>query len=208
MKMTRNAVAVIRQNWRAYVTINLIYYGVVAAGMIFVAFCPEIQKTLLERVHKGLHSTLLAPVASAYQSGNVWKAIVLTFFVNLLGGSLISITVPSMIVPFSGLVLGMSLRNSLGTFPIACRPDIARRNDPSFAHAGPRRTRIHTDDVCGVCVRQSIYLAEVGGEETPGGGYLLGLRQTAFLYVLVTLFLAVVAVYEALEVIYLVLLFK
>jgi hypothetical protein len=42
MKMFRDAIGVIRQNWRAYLAINLLYYGVVAAGMILVAFHPEI----------------------------------------------------------------------------------------------------------------------------------------------------------------------
>ena len=46
------------------------------------------------------------------------------------------------------------------------------------------------------------------GLTTHGGGYFNGLKQTASLYVLVTLLLAVAAVYEALEVIYIVPLFR
>ena len=46
------------------------------------------------------------------------------------------------------------------------------------------------------------------GLNTHGEGYVNGLKQTGSLYVLVTLFPAVAAVYEALEVIYLVPLFR
>ena len=46
------------------------------------------------------------------------------------------------------------------------------------------------------------------GLKTHGEGYVAGLQQTASLYILVTLLLAVAAVYEAMEVIYIVPLFR
>ena len=63
---------------------------------------------MLKAVGKAFHGNgPLGPVGAAYKSGNVWAAIVLTFAVNLFIGSLFSITVPSMIVPFSGFLMGI-----------------------------------------------------------------------------------------------------
>ena len=105
--MIRNAVNIVRHNWRVYATVNLVYYGLVVAGMFFVASHPEIQKRSLETIRHEFHSGSLASVDSAYRTGSVLKAILLTFVVNLFVGSFATITVPSLIVPFSGLLMGI-----------------------------------------------------------------------------------------------------
>ena len=63
VRIVKDAVGIVRWNWRAYVTINAVYYGLVVVAMIFVAWHPEIQKHLLQAVNKGLHGD--GPVAAA-----------------------------------------------------------------------------------------------------------------------------------------------
>ncbi len=45
-------------------------------------------------------------VFDAYRGGHVAQAIGLTFAINLLAGSLLYITVPSLIVPFARMLTG------------------------------------------------------------------------------------------------------
>ena len=108
MTVIRNAVGIVRRNWKAYVTINLLYYGLVVVAMLFVVSHPEIQKELLKAVRQAFGGKgPLAAVGGVYKGGHVAAAIVLTFIVNLVLGSVFSITVPSMIVPFSGFLMGI-----------------------------------------------------------------------------------------------------
>ncbi len=208
MGMITNAVGIVRANWRAYVTINLVYYGLVVAAMLFVVSHPEIQKTLLEGIRKSFHRGPLASVGSAYQSGDVWAAIGLTFVVNLLLGSLLTLTLPSMIVPFSGFLMGATRAILWG---LLLSPADPRLGGMMIPHS----LTLILEGQAYILALLAVYVAgrafiqpSAVGVETHGRGYLKGLQQTGSLYVLVTLFLAVAAVYEGFEVIYLAPLFR
>ena len=209
MSMIKNAVNIVRQNWRAYATINLAYYGLVMVAMIFVAWHPEIQQELLKTVGKAFHNNgPLATVGSAYKGGNVAAAILLTFVVNLFIGSLLTITVPSMVVPYSGFVMGVTRAILWGLLLSPAEPKLCYAMIPHSL----------TLLLEGQGYIMALFAAYVSGNaflrprsiglKTHGEGYVAGLHQTASLYILVTLVLAVAAVYEALEVIYIVPLFR
>ena len=203
-----NTVNIVRQNGRAYATINLIYYGLVIAAMLLVAAYPEMQKTLQKGIGRSFHAGPLASVGWAYQSGNVWAAILLTFVVNLLFGSVLTITVPSMIMPFSGFLMGASRAILWGLMLSPADPRIR-------GMMIPHSLTLFLEGQAYILALLAVYVAGKAfiqprsvGVVTHGKGYVQGLRQTGSLYVLVTLFLAVAAVYEALEVIYLAPLFR
>jgi hypothetical protein len=209
MKIVKDAVAIVRWNWRAYVTINAVYYGLVVVAMLFVVWRPEIQKHLLQAVGKELHGGgPLAPVAAAYTNKNVWAAIGWTFVVNLLIGGFVTITVPSMFVPFSGFLMGITRAVLWGLLlsPV----------DPSLRGGMiPHSLTLLLEGQGYILALLAVYVSgntflrpRSVGLKTHGEGYVAGLHQTASLYILVTLVLAVAAVYEALEVIYLVPMFR
>lgn len=209
MRLISHAWSIIRANWRAYIIINVLYYGIVGAAMVYVIFNPDLQQSLLALVGQSFDEGPLSSVAEAYSGGQVVAAIGLTFFVNLLAGSFGAITLPSFFIPFLGLVMGIVRATLWGLLLSPASPELRMAMIPhsitlllegqayviallaAFIHGKsflmPRRAGI-----------------EVGGIEAHLQGYLLGLKQTAQLYVLIILLLAVAAIYEVLEVVYLV----
>jgi hypothetical protein len=93
-----------RMRW-AYVGLNLAYYGLVAVSMAYSVFDPSLQQLLLNTVLDAFQSGPLSSVLRAYTGGQVVQAVALTFAVNLLAGSLVSISLPSLIIPFSGFLV-------------------------------------------------------------------------------------------------------
>ncbi|HUW58857.1 MAG TPA: hypothetical protein VMZ92_19630 [Planctomycetota bacterium] len=94
MAVMRGAFTVIGRHRRAYVVLNVVFYGLVVCGMVVAAVNPALQQSLIESVRSSLAKGPLAPLARAYKEGNVLTAMLLTFLVNLAGGAFLSITVP------------------------------------------------------------------------------------------------------------------
>jgi hypothetical protein len=107
MKAIRSAWETVKEFRRAYVVLNVVYYGLVIVGMIYVAFDPSLQQTLLGAASGAFTSGPLAAVGSAYSGGQVLRAVALTFVVNLIVGSIAFVTLPSLVIPFSGLLVGV-----------------------------------------------------------------------------------------------------
>jgi hypothetical protein len=106
MKAILSALRIIREFRRAYIVLNLVYYGLVIFGMICVVFNPSLQQLLLDAVRSAFTEGPLSTVTAAYGGGQVLLAIVFTFVVNLTIASFLWITLPSLVIPFSGLVTG------------------------------------------------------------------------------------------------------
>jgi hypothetical protein len=204
-----NAVGIVRRNWRAYIAINLVYYGLVAIAMLYVASHPEIQKKLLKAVDGALKGKgPLAEVKAAYTSGNVAAAALWTFVINLLVGSFLYITLPSMIVPFSGLLMGAVRAILWGLLFSPANPKLAGGMIPHSLTLILEGQGYILALLAAYVAGNAFLRPHSVGAETHAKGHLVGLRQTASLYVLVTLTLAAAAVYEAVEVIYIVPLFR
>ncbi len=97
-----NTLRLVRQYRRAYLAINVVFYGLVACGlvacgMVYVTFHPEVQEMLTQAVLLSFTEGPLATVAEAYAGGEVLKAIALTFAVNFGIASLLVIFVPSLV---------------------------------------------------------------------------------------------------------------
>ena len=130
MNLLRRSWAIVRENRRAYLVINAVYYGLVAIFMVYVAFNRPLQTMLINAAGGAFSEGLLAPVGAAYGGGNPWAATALTFVVNLLMGSLLTITVPSLIVPFSGLLMGVYRAVLWGLLLSPAHPDLGLRMAP------------------------------------------------------------------------------
>jgi hypothetical protein len=87
--------------------VHLAYFGLVIVGSILVSRLPEVQTVLLSttRAALGESSGPLALAAKAYASGNILRAAAVTFVVNFFLGSLLVLTLPSVIIPGSGSLM-------------------------------------------------------------------------------------------------------
>jgi hypothetical protein len=202
-------VGVVRGAWRivcahrhAYVALNVMYYGLVAVAMMYVALInPGVQERLLSDVQTSLTEGPLATVGGVYLGGNVIAAAALTFLVNLLVGAILTITLPSLIVPFAGIALGAYRAVLWGLLLAPTTSQLALVMIPHsltlILEGQGYILAILGSFVQGVAFVRPQSVGGAGHRQ----GYLEGAKRTARLYVLVVIVLAVAAVYEAMEVI-------
>lgn len=193
--------AILRQYRRSYLAFNCLYYGLVVAGMIYVSTDPQFQTQLLHAMRQGLATGPFEGLVNAYRDGHLVLATVLTFITNLFAGTLIEITIPSLILPFVGLVMGV-FRAAL--WGLALSP-----SDPSLRGAMiPHALTLVIEGQAYIVAMLAVYIQGKAFLHPAGVGlqshwksYMYGLRQTAWLYSLIVILLAVAACYEAFEVI-------
>ncbi len=200
-KLIQSAWALVQENKRAYIVINVVYYALVVIFMIVAAINPSLQSMLLEAVGAAFMTGPLAVVGNAYVNAEVLKAIGLTFLVNLVIGSFLSITLPSLIIPFLGFLLGMYRAALWGLLFYPGHPDIGMIMLPHSITL-ILEGQAYILALFGVYLQGRAFLwPRSVGLETRGQGYVEGLRRTGKVYILVVLTLAVAAVYEVIEVV-------
>ena len=197
------AVALVFEYRRSYLVLNGVYYGLVAAGMVYAVVNPQVQQWLSEQVKVGLKGPL-APVAEAYASG-VLPAIAMTFAVNLLAGSFGSITLPSLVIPYSGMLIAAFRAVMWGLIFAPQTLEI----DATLAARGSLIALLILLEGQGYVL--TMLAAHMQGKAflSPAGvlassrwqGYRIGVRLSLRLYVLVAVALAVAAIYESIIVV-------
>ena len=204
MKVIQGALRIIGEFRRAYITLNIAYYGLVVCGMVYVAFNPSLQQSLLQAVGSTFTEGPLSTVGSAYTGGQLFQAMALTFVINLLIGSFLYITLPSLVIPFSGLLLG-AIRATL--WGLLLSPTVPELRIAMIPHS----LTLILEGQAYILAMLAAYIQgraflwpHAVGASTNGQGYLAGLKRSIRLYVLVVILLALAAIYEALEVIFLV----
>jgi len=204
MKAILSALRIIRQFRRAYIVLNLAYYGLVVFGMICVAFNPSLQQLLLDAVGSAFNEGPLSTVAAAYSGGQVLLAIVFTFVVNLTIASFLWITLPSLVIPFSGLLTGACRAVLWGLLFSPSSPEMRIVMIPhSLTLILEGQAYILAMLAAYVQGRAFLWPATVDAT-THTQGYWAGVKRSVRLYLLVAIVLAVAAVYEVLEVIFII----
>lgn len=192
-------VAIVRQHRRAYFALNAIYYGLIVLAMLYVPFNPGIQQTLMQAVGATFTQGPFSVLTNAYIDGQMILAILLTFVVNLFVGSFGTITLPSFIIPFSGLLLGGYRAILWGVI---------------YAPTSPQMTMILVPHSITLLLEGQAYILAMLavviqgrgfiqprtiGAITHRAGYWEGLKRTGQLYILIVLVLAAAAIYEVVE---------
>jgi len=204
MSLLAPAFKQIRLHARAYLLINTVFYGLVVLGAVYAFLQPQVQRQLIQTIVEGFGAPPLSFARAAYTSGDVASAALITFLVNSFLGSLLALTLPSLFVPFFGTFMGFYRALLWGVALAPTSPELARAMIP------------HSLTL--VLEGQGYILAMLGihilwtstfdglRQGIPGAvsGYRAGLRTNVTTYRLVLLVLAVSAIYEAFEVIYLV----
>jgi len=199
--LLKSAWGLVQENRRAYIVISSIYYGLVVIFMIYVAFNQELQKSLLNEIGAEFMTGPLAFVGQAYVNAQALKAILATFFVNLLIGSFGTITLPSLLIPFSGILVGIYRAIVWGLLLSPANPDLRLVMIPhSITLIIEGQAYILTMLAAYIQGRAFLFPKTVG-LESRARGYLEGLKRTGKLYTLVILTLAIAAIYEVIEVV-------
>lgn len=202
MKAIQSALEIIKEFRRAYIVLNLVYYGLVICGMIYVAFNPPLQQSLLELVGSAFTEGPFSAVGSAYFGGQVLRAMVLTFVVNLFLRSIAVLTLPSLVIPFSGLLVGVYRAILWGVLLSPTSPEMRLVMIPHSLVLILEGQAYILAMLAAYVQGKAFLWPRSAGVATRRQGYGLGVKRSARIYLLVVLVLAVSAVYEALEVIF------
>jgi hypothetical protein len=185
---------------RVYIILNITYYALLIVCMIYVAFNPELQKKLLDEIGAAFMTGPVSFVGQAYVNVQVLVAILATFFVNLTIGSFGTITLPSLVIPFSGILVGFYRAVTWGLLLSPANPDLRLVMIPhSITLIIEGQAYILTMLAAYIHGRAFLWPKSVG-VESRARGYLEGLKRTGKLYLLIILILAVAAIYEVIEV--------
>ncbi len=202
MKNTiKSAWALVQENRSAYVVLNIGYYALVIIFMIYVAFNQPLQQALMEEIGATFMTGPLSFVGQSYINAQVFTAILLTFVINLFVGSFGTITLPSLIIPFSGMLVGFYRAAMWGLILSPAHPGMRLAMIPhSLTLILEGQAYILTMLAAYIQGRAFLWPKTVGLERR-GRGYLEGLKRTGKIYVLVVLTLLVAAIYEVIEVV-------
>ena len=181
--------------------VHLAYFGLVIVGSVLIYELPVVQAVFLTFVREGLSapSGPLSAVAQAYTSGNIPRAAVATFLINFLVGSLVQITLTSMIIPGSGVLLAV-LRSFLWGLLLA--PTMVILAQTMIPHSGTMLLEGEgyiLATIFGLLIPIHIFQSSLGGNPLSRFGRVLWLNIKANFWVAVVL--AIAACYEATEVI-------
>ena len=186
---------------RALLALNALYFGaaVLAAGYAFLN--RSVQSELTNAAVDAFSPTgSLGPLIQAYLGGELLRAILLTFLVNLILGSLVVITLPSAVVPFAGLLIGV-YRAVLWGLLFAPTPGSAIA--PTLWLHMPT---ILLEGEAYVVAMLGVWLWWRTVIASPGHRWMAwrhGFKLQMRVYALVALLLAAAAIYETMEVIWL-----
>lgn len=190
---------ILRTHARAYLVINGVVYGTVVLGLLLGASFPAVTAAATAAFAGSAANGLVHSVV-----GNGWAFAATIFLVNVFPTALLQITLPSLLIPFAGLVL--FTLNSLRLGILLAPVDTA-----SALTLIPHSLTMLVEFQAYVLVMLGAYVlgrswirpASVGAS-TRRRGYVRGLAQLGRLWLPALALLVVGAVYEVLEIYYLV----
>jgi hypothetical protein len=100
MHRLRRPLQIIRADLRTYLLINVFVYGVLLLGMALGALFPDLHAARTASFAEGGQGALANSMV-----GNGWVFGTVIFLVNVFPTALLLITLPSLVVPFAGLVV-------------------------------------------------------------------------------------------------------
>lgn len=191
--------AIVREHRRAYLALNVFYYALVVLGMAYALVNPALQQTMLSAAGVAFSQGPLSAVGDAYLNAKVFEATGLTFVVNLFVGSFATITLPSLIVPFSGLLMGAYRAFLWGLIYSPTSPQLQTILLPHSVTLLVEG-QAYILALLGVVIQgRALLFPRTVGAASRRQGMWQGIKLSAQLYVLVILVLALAAIYEVLE---------
>lgn len=193
------AFTIIRTHRRAYLWLNVMYYGLIGVGIGYAMFDPNLQNLIINAVGAAFSQGPLAVIGEAYITGQTLRAILLTFVINLFVGSGATITLPSLLIPFSGLLMGAYRAIVWGLIYAPNTPELRIIFFPHLPTLLLEGQAYVLALLAAVIQGRALFAPHTIGATTRWQGYKHSLKLTLQLYMLVLLVLAVAAIYEVLE---------
>jgi hypothetical protein len=191
---------------RAFLLINVAYFGIVCGGMVYGSWDRENRDAYMAE-SKRQAAEFLPAVLGSDPSEHFVRTVALMFLVNLFGGSLLYITIPSLLVPFSGLLLGGVRAFVWG---LVFTPDLTALNGASLAYGALIGLLLILEGEGYVLAMLGAYIQgkafvfpQCAGATTRLQGYKLGGAWCLQIYALVAGVLAIAAMYEGVLVFFL-----
>jgi len=185
---------------RALLALNVLYFGVAALAAGYAFFNPAVQAALTQAAVDAFSpSGGLGSLVQAYLNGELLAAIVMTFLVNLILGSFVFLTLPSSVIPFAGILLGVYRAVLWGLLFAPTQTSVL---GPTLLLHVPT---ILVEGEAYVVAMLGVWLWWHGVFSRPGArwsAWRQGLVSQTRVYVAVAALLAIAAIYEAIEVIW------
>lgn len=195
----RRPLEIIRANVRAYILLNVLAYGLVAIGMVVGILIPELSAARAETLETDGTGDLVRSLVS-----NPWLFAALILAVNVGQLSLLTIVVPSVIVPFGGIL-------AFSIWALVTGVTIVPADEAGWVAMIPHSVTLVIELQAYVLVLLGAFL--IGkhwlrpgsiGQATHRGGYLRGLQELGWLAIPAFVLLVIGAIWESLSLIYLV----
>jgi hypothetical protein len=197
----QKALDMVKSNRRAYITINLLYYGVIILAMVYAFFDRPTQQSVLTTVGEGFLKGPLAQVGQVYEQRQLIWATAVTFGVNLFLGSFVAIMLPSLILPFSGFLVGGVRAVVWGLLFSPTSLEVSGQGFISFLFILVLlflEGQGYVLAMLAAYIQGKAFLSPISvGETSHAQGYLVGLKRAAYIFLLVAMVLILAALYEA-----------
>jgi hypothetical protein len=204
MKLIDDIKGIFIEDKKLFLLTNAFYFGLVIVGALIAMAAPQAQRALFDLAGSGLSSGPLSSVGDAYLSGNVLYATAITFVTNLLLGTLIEITIPSLVFPPWALFMGFVRSLMWGIMLVVPIEGLY-----PIGKALPHYLTLLIEGEAYVvaifaCVRQikAIVKPQCFGTDDRLKAYIRSIIDNGKLLLVVVLLLAMAALYEAWEVMY------
>jgi hypothetical protein len=200
----REPLAALSNHRRLSWSVHLIYFGLYLLVAALVYRAPDLRNAVQAIIHAGLNEGggILHFAGTAYRSGSIARAALVTFAVNFFLGSVLFLTVPSCVLPGSGALLAAFRAVSWG---LLLAPATLQQAAAMLPHTGTLLLEGEAYILAtffGLMIPLALFRRQAESDSTPKFGYgravLLNLKGS----VLVAIVLAVSAIYEAAEVIH------
>ncbi|WP_306368868.1 stage II sporulation protein M [Nocardiopsis sp. CC223A] len=199
MHSLREPFRIIRADFRAYLVMNAIMFGLFLIGVAAAFAFPDLNAAQTASMDEDGTTDLVVELL-----GNVWLFSLTIFAVNVLTVAVPVILLPSMAVPFAGIIL---FSYKAFTFGVTLAPVDATAAKLLIPHS----LTILIEFQAYILVMLAVYLlgrawlrpATVGAD-TRRQAYVRGLKQVGWLSLPALALFVIGAIYEAFELIYLV----
>ncbi|GAA4935003.1 hypothetical protein GCM10023224_14580 [Streptomonospora halophila] len=199
MRYLRTSFQIIRANLRTYAVLNAFMYGLFLIGMGAALVFPDLNAAQVASQQEDGTADLVAALL-----GNVWLFSLTIFAVNVLTVAVATILLPSMLVPFAGIVAFMYRAFNFGV-------TLAPVDETTARLLVPHSLTILIELQAYVLVTLAAYLLgrawlrpKTVDARNRRQGYVRGLRQVGWVSLPALVLFVVGAVYEAVELIYIV----
>jgi len=181
--------------------LHVVYFGLVIAGSLLIYEVADVQIILLGKVREAIATKTnpLGIAGQAYLSGSIPRAAAVTFLVNFLLGSLAYITLPSMLLPGSGVFLAGIRATAWGLILAPVMQSLAYAMLPHSLTLLLEGEGYILATLFGLLIPIHVVQSSLGGNPLTRFGRVLLLNLKANFWI--ALVLAVAAIYEATEVI-------